>query len=362
MHCAGPKNERNRIKEEELSDLSEFDIVVTTYEILVSEINFFRRKYVWTAVIVDEGHRLKNEKSQFSEKLRLIACLSKVILSGTPLQNNLKELWAMLYYLAPDVFQSSKPFEEGFDLTRGHIDSVVLRKARKLLSVFMLRRLKEVSISVTRFVAHIAFFICYSQMLLSILQHVAIKLPSRRELTLLVPLTKQQHELYKQYLCSLDSSTLEVVMREETPAARSNAQSTNNLLAAAAGDTVMTTITAVSNGHSSAASSSSSAALTDLVPVSAPITGAAADSDWRKLMNLLLQLRKICNHTYLLPDIAPDPYEVNEDIVGGSGKLMVRFLLLLSIATITVVQMMYVRFCRCWIECCQCFAATATAY
>lgn len=141
-----------------------------------------------------------------------------------------------------------------------------------------------------------------------------------------MPLTKQQHELYKQYLCSLDSSTLEVVMREETPAARSNAQSTNNLLAA--GDTIMTTITAVSNGHSTAASSSC-AALTDLVPVSAPISGAAADSDWRKLMNLLLQLRKICNHTYLLPDIAPDPYEVNEDIVGGSGKLMVSFLWLI---------------------------------
>jgi SWI/SNF-related matrix-associated actin-dependent regulator of chromatin subfamily A member 5 len=142
---SGPKNERNRIKEEELGDLSEFDIVVTTYEILVSEVNFFRRKYVWTAVIVDEGHRLKNDRSQFSEKLRLVTCLSKVILSGTPLQNNLKELWAMLYYMAPDIFQSSKPFEEGFDLARGHIDSVVLRKARKLLSVFMLRRLKEVS-------------------------------------------------------------------------------------------------------------------------------------------------------------------------------------------------------------------------
>lgn len=150
---------------------------------------------------------------------------------------------------------------------------------------------------------------------------MAIKLPSRRELTLLVPLTKQQHELYKQYLCSLDSSTLEVVMREETPASRSNAQSSANL-AAAGGDTVMTTITAVSNGHNSAPTGSS-ASSNELVPVSAPITGAAADSDWRKLMNLLLQLRKICNHTYLLPDIAPDPYEVNEDIVGGSGKLMV---------------------------------------
>lgn len=140
----GPKSERTRIKEEEVHDLMEFDIIVTTYEILVSEANFFKRKYVWTAVIIDEGHRLKNERSQFSEKLRAVTCLSKVILTGTPLQNNLRELWAMLFYLSPDIFSSSQPFEEGFDLTRGYIDSHTLRKARKLLSVFMLRRLKEV--------------------------------------------------------------------------------------------------------------------------------------------------------------------------------------------------------------------------
>ena len=91
-----------------------------------------------------KGHRLKNDRSQLSEKLRSITSLSKVILTGTPLQNNLKELWAMLLYLSPDIFVSSKPFEEGFDLAKGHIDSSVLRKARKLLSVFMLRRLKEV--------------------------------------------------------------------------------------------------------------------------------------------------------------------------------------------------------------------------
>ena len=151
---------------------------------------------------------------------------------------------------------------------------------------------------------------------------MAIKLPSRRELTLLVPLTPQQHDLYRQYLCSLDSSTLEVVMREE-PTASSNAASRSNLIAPAAGtgnDAVMTSITAVSTANAS--SSSSDPASSASTAVTAP-TGAAADSDWRKLMNLLLQLRKICNHTYLLPDIAPEPYTVSEDIVGGSGKLMV---------------------------------------
>jgi SWI/SNF-related matrix-associated actin-dependent regulator of chromatin subfamily A member 5 len=39
----------------------------------------------------------------------------------------------------------------------------------------------------------------------------------------------------------------------------------------------------------------------------------------------MLQLRKICNHTYLLPDVAPEPYVVDEEIVGGSGKLMVSY-------------------------------------
>lgn len=189
---------------------------------------------------------------------------------------------------------------------------------------------------------------------------------------MLVPLTKQQHELYKQYLCSLDSSTLEVVMREETPAARSTAQSSNNLAAAAGADTVMTTITAVSNGQISSSSGASSSSL-DLVPVSAPIAtsgGAAADSDWRKLMNLLLQLRKICNHTYLLPDIAPDPYEVNEDIVGGSGKLMVSLSLRIALSVLWLGSRSLLTNCvvcgyfifRCWTVCCPSCAATDTAF
>lgn len=67
---------------EEIHDYREFDIVVTTFEMLVAEVNFFKRKYMWTTIIVDEGHRLKNEKSQLSEKLKSIPALSKIILTG----------------------------------------------------------------------------------------------------------------------------------------------------------------------------------------------------------------------------------------------------------------------------------------
>jgi len=276
----GPKDERDRIKNEEIDNLKEFDIVVTTYEMLVSEVNWFKRKYVWTSIVVDEGHRLKNEKSQLAEKLRTVPSLTKIILTGTPLQNNLRELWALLHYLVPDIFTPStgEAFEEGFDLHRGLINSSMLRRARKLLGVFMLRRIKD---------------------------KVNIKLPSRRELTVLVPLTKNQISWYEQLLCGLDSDTIETVMRESSKPMGSNTTSQNSLQALA----------------SESESSKKSSKKRKQDGESEDVERKAGDSDWRKLMNLLLQLRKICNHTYLMPDAAPDPYEITEGIVQGSGKL-----------------------------------------
>eukprot|EP01038_Epipyxis_sp_PR26KG_P004667 gene4667-6556_t len=271
----GPIMERNRIKSEELKDLSEFDIVVTTFEMMVSEVNFFRRRFVWTTVIVDEGHRLKNEKSQLSEKLRIIPCLCKVILTGTPMQNNLRELWSMLHYLATDIFSvnSAEKFGEGFDLTKGIIDSRVLRRARKLLGIFMLRRVKD---------------------------QVNVHLPSRRELTILVPMTPLQIELYKQLLYGLDCDIIETVMKETE-----KAKLIDNI------ENQVITNDSISNLTLKKTSSSNTLNNTN-----------SSDSEWRKLMNLLLQLRKICNHSYLLPGVAPDPYEISEEIVSGSGKLL----------------------------------------
>ena len=278
----GPKDERDRIKSEEIDNLKEFDIVVTTYEMLVSEVNWFKRKYVWTSIVVDEGHRLKNERSQLAEKLRTVPSLTKIILTGTPLQNNLRELWALLHYLVPDIFTPStgEAFEEGFDLHRGFINSAMLRRARKLLGVFMLRRIKD---------------------------KVNIKLPSRREVTVLVPLTKNQVDWYEQLLCGLDSDTIETVMRESTKPITSNSSSQNSLQALA------TTNSSQSNGKSSSKKRKQED--------DHEVEKKASDSDWRKLMNLLLQLRKICNHIYLMPDAAPEPYEITEAIVQGSGKL-----------------------------------------
>jgi SWI/SNF-related matrix-associated actin-dependent regulator of chromatin subfamily A member 5 len=251
----GPKSERARIKSEELSDTKEFDIVVTTFEMLVSEVNFFKRKYVWTTIIVDEGHRLKNERSQLSEKLRSVSSLSKIILTGTPLQNNLRELWALLHFLATDVFTlaTAEKFETGFDLVRGVMDSRQLRRARRMLGIFMLRRVKD---------------------------QVAITLPSRRELTVLVPLTDAQVEWYKRLLCGLDADVIETVMRESSAEDAAAAEATSSSSSSSAGGVKKSGSTTSLTGVKRSGSAGS-------------LTNAAPDNDWRKLMNLLLQLRKV---------------------------------------------------------------------
>ena len=72
-------------------------------------------------MVLDEGHKIKNEETDVSEACRRIRSTHRVLLTGTPMQNNLHELWAMLNFLLPDVFVSSLPFDNCFDLTKGKV-------------------------------------------------------------------------------------------------------------------------------------------------------------------------------------------------------------------------------------------------
>jgi SNF2 family DNA or RNA helicase len=60
--------------------------------------------------------QIKNELSNISQVVRRIRCQGKLLLTGTPLQNNLHELWAMLNYLLPNTFTSSEPFDAAYDI------------------------------------------------------------------------------------------------------------------------------------------------------------------------------------------------------------------------------------------------------
>merc|ERR1719460_744225 len=93
-----------------------FDVCITSYEMVIREQNAFR-KFAWRYLIVDEAHRMKNEESKLSQVLRSFDSHSRLLITGTPMQNNLHELWALLNFLLPDVFSSSEDFDSWFDLS-----------------------------------------------------------------------------------------------------------------------------------------------------------------------------------------------------------------------------------------------------
>lgn len=96
----GNKEERvdlvNALKEEA------FDAILTTYECaMIEKVALSRITYDY--LIIDEAHRIKNEESKFSQIVRTFNSKHRLLITGTPLQNNLHELWALLNFLMPSV-------------------------------------------------------------------------------------------------------------------------------------------------------------------------------------------------------------------------------------------------------------------
>ncbi|GJS13973.1 chromatin remodeling 4-like protein isoform X1 [Tanacetum coccineum] len=116
-----------------------FNVLLTTYEMVLADSNHLS-KVPWEVLIVDEGHRLKNSGSKLFSLLNTFSFQHRVLLTGTPLQNNLGEMYNLLNFLQPSSFPSLKSFEDKFrDLTTAEkVDEL-----KKLVAPHMLRRLKK---------------------------------------------------------------------------------------------------------------------------------------------------------------------------------------------------------------------------
>ncbi|ODV84268.1 hypothetical protein CANARDRAFT_179611, partial [[Candida] arabinofermentans NRRL YB-2248] len=132
-----------------------FDILLTTYEYIIKD-KALLSKIKWVHMIIDEGHRMKNAKSKLSYTLtEYYHSDYRLILTGTPLQNNLPELWALLNFVLPKIFNSVKSFDEWFNTPFANAGSqdkielseeetlLVIRRLHKVLRPFLLRRLKK---------------------------------------------------------------------------------------------------------------------------------------------------------------------------------------------------------------------------
>ena len=120
-----------------------FNCVITTYETVVAEPEPLY-KIRWEHLIVDEGHRLKNRHSQSLNVMKDLRCRRKLVLTGTPLQNHVSELWSILFFLEPEKFADHQEFNERFgSLSSGGGTVAQVKALNKLLRPHLLRREKE---------------------------------------------------------------------------------------------------------------------------------------------------------------------------------------------------------------------------
>merc|ERR1711903_162716 len=115
-----------------------FDVCVMSYEMVIKEKSALK-KFHWRYIVIDEAHRLKNEKSRLAVTLRMLSCNNRMLITGTPLQNNLHELWALLNFLLPDVFSSAEKFDDWFQIDTDARKQDVVKQLHKLLRPFLLR-------------------------------------------------------------------------------------------------------------------------------------------------------------------------------------------------------------------------------
>ncbi|EPZ34649.1 hypothetical protein ROZALSC1DRAFT_27044 [Rozella allomycis CSF55] len=228
----GNQQERAELIGERIKTM-DFEICITSFEICILEKSALK-KITWEYIVIDEAHRIKNENSLLSQIVRLFECRNRLLLTGTPLQNNLHELWALLNFLLPDVFKSAEDFDLWFE-KHGNDQEKMVIQLRKILEPFLMRRLKA---------------------------DVEHSLLPKKEVNLYVGMTEMQKKYYQKCLEK------------------------------------------------------------DIDAVNGGITGKRQNKN--RLLNIVMQLRKCCNHPYLFDGAEPGPpYSTGEHLVYNSGKMIV---------------------------------------
>ncbi|KAI5805817.1 SNF2 family N-terminal domain-containing protein [Geopyxis carbonaria] len=228
----GAKDDRHKLINERVLN-QDFDVLITSYEMVLREKTHLK-KFAWEYIIVDEAHRIKNEESTLAQIIRIFNSRNRLLITGTPLQNNLHELWALLNFLLPDVFGDSAAFDQWFEGQNGDQD-VVVQQLHKVLRPFLLRRVKsDVEKSL---------------------------LPKKAEVNVYIGMAEMQIKWYQKIL----EKDIDAV-----------------------------------NG-----------------------AGGKRESKTR-LLNIVMQLRKCCNHPYLFEGAEPGPpYTTDEHLVFNSGKMVI---------------------------------------
>ncbi|XP_046609817.1 lymphoid-specific helicase-like [Neodiprion virginianus] len=297
-------------------------VVLTTFEVPMQEENLLKRQQ-WRYIIIDEGHRVKNYKCQLLQVLKKCKSMNRLLLTGTPLQNNLSELWSLLNFLLPEIFNDLAVFESWFDakelqdaegtkrILQQEADKQVLMSLREILKPFMLRRVKS---------------------------DVCLDIPLKKEVIVYAPLTELQHSLYKAVL-SRDIQTMAKLEPENLiiPDLNGKRQQRRCRLKSGTSDSKDDSMSDLS---SSRASTPSSDGGDDGWKKDVEIQSNAL-SMWKKYadvnernqefliriqwQNRAVVYKKIVNHPYLVhcPLNSVGLPRIDDEIIKNSGKLLV---------------------------------------
>jgi len=128
---------------------SPFHVVVSSYQLVVQDAQYFQ-KMRWQYMILDEAQAIKSSQSSRWKSLLNFHSRNRLLLTGTPIQNNMQELWALLHFIMPSLFDSHDEFSEWFSKDiESHAQSNTklnedqLRRLHMILKPFMLRRVKK---------------------------------------------------------------------------------------------------------------------------------------------------------------------------------------------------------------------------
>ncbi|KZO91235.1 SNF2 family DNA-dependent ATPase [Calocera viscosa TUFC12733] len=238
----GTREERAKVIQETLLP-QHFEICVTSYEMCLRETSFLR-KLSFGYIIIDEAHRIKNINSILSRIVRELASEGRLLITGTPLQNNLQELFSLLNFICPEIFTDYEDLESflhkdvggsgDVEMDDDERNMVVVRALHKILRPFLLRRVKS---------------------------DVEKSLLPKKEINLYVGLTDMQRKLYRS------------VLEKDIEAVRG-------------------------------------------------MTGKKEGKT--RLMNIVMQLRKVTCHPYLFDGVEPGPpYTTDEHLVENAGKMLI---------------------------------------
>ncbi|KAK0392833.1 hypothetical protein NLU13_2327 [Sarocladium strictum] len=146
----GPPVERKAMKDR----LNDTDIVITSYDVCRNDAEVLE-KYTWNYVVLDEGHLIKNPRAKITQAVKRLASNHRLILTGTPIQNNVLELWSLFDFLMPGFLGAEKVFLDRFAKpiasSRGsrasskeqEAGALAIEALHKQVLPFLLRRLKE---------------------------------------------------------------------------------------------------------------------------------------------------------------------------------------------------------------------------